>query len=147
MYTTKKIMQIIKYYHINVQNLRDMQQESMKSVGVSQYGLEASLPKGNDIKSVVENEALRRIENTKFWAEIITDIKYLQDRWDRITDEKEAQILSLRLSGYRTTDIAEIMKMTRSGVHRTLERIACRIKSYPQVYATHSTGYEMLKEA
>ncbi|MFD1416816.1 helix-turn-helix domain-containing protein [Oceanobacillus jeddahense] len=140
-YTVKKIMDIIKYYHINMNNINTLAAEEMKSIGVSQYGIESSLPKGNGFSSVVENEAMRQIENTKFFADMITDMKYLQDRWHRITDEKEAAILKLRLDGYRITDIAEIMGMERTGVYRTLERIACRIKSYPQVSATDSTNY------
>lgn len=146
-YTVKRIIQIIKCYHINVQNLKDLQREEMKSVGVSQYGIEASLPKGNNISSVVENEALRQIENTKFWAETITDIKYLQDRWNRITEEREAQVLSLYLDGFKTSDVAEIMKMNRSGVYRMLERIACQIKSYPQASATDSTNYDIANQS
>ncbi|RDW17622.1 hypothetical protein CWR48_13990 [Oceanobacillus arenosus] len=139
-YTTKKVMEIIKYYHIDTQNLRWMQ-EDKKSVGIAQYGIEATLPKGNGFSSVVENESIRQIENTKFWAEKITDMKYLQDRWYRITDEKEATVLQLRLNGYSISHIAELMKMERTGVYRMIERIACQIKSYPQVSATDSTNY------
>lgn len=139
-YSIKKIMEIIKYYHINLNNIQTLQND-MKSAGVSQYGIESSLPHGNSLSSVVENEAIRQINNSKFFAEMITDMKYLQDRWHRITDEKEATVLQLRLNGYGTSDIAELMKMNRSGVHRMLYRIACQIKSYPQASATDSTDY------
>ena len=139
-YSINKILQIIKYYHINMQNLKVLERD-MRSVGVSQYGEESALPRGNKISNIVENEALRQIENTKFWAEIITDIKYLQDRWHRITDEQEAMVLNLRLSGHSVRDIAQLMKMDRSNVYRMLRSIAKQIKGYPQANATNSTNF------
>lgn len=139
-YTVKKIMQIIKHYHININNLQDMVREQFKSVGVSQYGVESSLPKGNNISNVVEQEAIRRIENIKFWAEMMTDIVYIQDRRYRVTDEKQAMILNLYLSGYSTSQVAEVMQMDRTWVHRNLVKIAQAIKSYPQEEATKTTN-------
>lgn len=140
-YSIKKIMQIIKYYHINIRNIRELQQD-MKSVGVARYGEDSALPTSNKFSSVVENEVLRQIENTKFWSELITDMKYLQDRWGRITDENDAKILSLRLDGYSVSDIAYLMKTDRSNVYRSLKRIARQIKGYPQASATDSTNYQ-----
>ena len=140
-YSVEKILQIIKHYHINIQNLR-MLERDMRSVGVSQYGEESALPRGNKISNVVESEALRQIENSKFWAEIITDIKYLQDRYHRITDEREAMVLNLRVDGYSVRDIAQIMKMDRSNVYRILRNIAMKIKGYPQENATNSTNFQ-----
>ena len=140
-YSVEKILQIIKHYHINIQNLR-MLERDMRSVGVSQYGEESALPRGNKISNVVESEALRQIENSKFWAEIITDIKYLQDRYHRITDEREAMVLNLRMDGYSVRDIAQIMKMDRSNVYRILRNIAMKIKGYPQENATNSTNFQ-----
>ena len=139
-YSIEKILQIIKYYHVNIQNLRELERD-MRSVGVSQYGEESALPRGNKISNVVESEALRQIENSKFWAEIITDIKYLQDRYHRITDEQEAMVLNLRMDGYSVSDIAQIMKMDRSNVYRILKSIAKQIKGYPQENATNSTNF------
>lgn len=119
----------------------------MKSIGVAQYGIEASLPKSQGgFSSVVENEVMRQIENTKFYAEMITDMKYIQDRWHRITNEKDALVLSLRLDGYSVGDIAEITNMDRSSVYRVIERIACQIKSYPQDCATDATNYELINK-
>ena len=139
-YSVEKILQIIKHYHINIQNLRTLERD-MRSVGVGQYGEESALPRGNKISNIVENEALRQIEKTKFWAEIITDIKYLQERWHRITNEQEAMVLNLRLNGYSVRDIAQLMKMDRSNVYRMLRNIAKQIKGYPQENATNSTNF------
>ena len=141
-YSTKKILDIIKYYHINLNNLKTLAAENqLRSVGVAQYGIEASLPKGNNISSVVENEVLRQVENTKFFAGIITDMKYLQDRWHRVTTEREAMVLKLRLDGHKAKDIAQMLGVARSEVYRTLERIACQIKGYPQENETNETNF------
>ncbi len=140
-YSIKKIMNIIKYYHINMKNIKSLTASSeMKSVGVAKYGLESSGSPGNQISSVVENEVLRQLENTKFFANTLTDLKYIQDRWHRITDEREAQILNLRLDGYSVSDISALMKMDRSSVYKTLKQVAYRIKSYPQSNETNSTN-------
>lgn len=146
-YSIKKIMEIIKYYHINMTNLQNMAMQEIKSVGVSQYGVESSLPKGTQTSNVTEREAIRNVEQSKFWSGIITDIKYLQARWHRVTDEKLAMILNLYLTGYRTGDVAQIMQMERSWVYRNLEKIANIIKGYPQEEATKTTnfGNESLK--
>ncbi|MEN2765764.1 hypothetical protein [Ornithinibacillus xuwenensis] len=140
-YTISRILDIIKNYHINIKNVNEFGND-IKSVGVAQYGIEATLPKGNVISSVVEREVMRQIQENRFIANMITDIKYIQQRWSRVTNEKEAQVLSLRLDGYKVTDIAEILRMERSNVYRLLERAARRIKGYPQNSATNSTNYE-----
>lgn len=121
-------MTIIKYYHINIKNLSEIEL-TRKSVGVSQYGIEAGMPHGNGISSVVENEAIRQIEDIKFWSDIITDIKYLQDRWHRITDQRESRILSLRLDGLTLKEIASIEGMDRTGVYKTLVRICSKLST------------------
>lgn len=142
-YTVNDIMWIIKNYHRDLKTIKEYAEDEFKSVGVAKYGLESSLPKGNSISAVVENEVLRRIENSKYFAERKTDIKYLQDRWDRITDEKEAIVLNHYLSGCTTADIAHLLGMTRWGVHKVLERIAIKIKSYPQDELTNYTNSEI----
>lgn len=144
-YTVPKILEIIKEYRSKMDWIKEVDRD-IKSVGVAQYGIEASLPKSNSVSSAVEKEALRQIENNVVFSSILTDIKYVQQRWDRVTSERDAQVLSLRLDGYKATDIAQVMNMERSNVHRVLKRIACQIKGYPQEDATNSTNYKFEKE-
>jgi len=138
-YSINRILKIIHIYHINMKNIKDMNQE-LSSVGVSQYGIEATLPKGNAISKVVENEAIRLADNSRYFAEAITDMKYIQDRWHRVTDEKEAMVLNLRLNGNTMTEISHLMKIDRSGAYKILRSVAKKIKSYPQAESTHSTN-------
>src|SRR5699024_3311278 len=137
-YTVDKILSIINSYHINVNNVREISRE-MASVGVSQYGVESSLPKSNEISNVVEKEAMRQMEMSTFFSDMITDMKYLQDRWDRVTEENEAQILAMRLSGYSATDISMRLKMSRKNVYLKLRNIARIIGGYPQSNYTNYT--------
>ena len=138
-YSINKILQIIKYYHINIKNMKELQIEA-RSVGVSQYGVEASLPKGNKISNVIEQEVIRQIENTKFWSDMATDIKYIQDRLHRVTDEQEAKALHLRLDGYSVVDIAKLLGIERAHVYRLLRNVARTIKGYPQGKRTNDTN-------
>ncbi|BAM46332.1 hypothetical protein [Amphibacillus xylanus] len=138
-YSINRILKIIHMYHINMKNIKEMEQE-LSSVGVSQYGIEATLPKGNAISKVVENEAIRLVESSRYWSETVTDMKYIQDRWHRITDEKEAMILNLRLDGLSMSEISRIVNMDRSHLYKVLRKIARTIKGYPQVYATDTTN-------
>ena len=138
-YSINKILCIIKNYHINIKNMKELQVEA-RSIGVSQYGIESSLPKGNNISSVVENEVLRQIENTKFWADVATDIKYIQERLHKITDEQEAKALHLRLDGCSVVEIAKLLGLERAHVYRLLKNVARTIKSYPQAKRTNDTN-------
>lgn len=127
-YSIDKILNIMKMYHTNLSNLQEIK-KGMSSVGVSQYGEQAALPHGNTISSVTENEALRQIEQTKILSEIITDMKYIQDRWHRITDEQEAIIFHLRLNGYSALDISQVVKVSETHVYRTLKQIAEKLST------------------
>ncbi|MBU5594902.1 hypothetical protein KQI76_06965 [Amphibacillus sp. MSJ-3] len=139
-YSINRILMVINMYHINMKNIKELEQGLNPSVGVAQYGIEATLPKGNAISKVVENEAIRQVDSSRYWAETITDMKYIQDRWHRITDEKEAMILNLRLNGISIAEISHIMSMDRTNVYRNLRKIAKKIKSYPQDNATNATN-------
>src|SRR5690625_3223966 len=131
-YDIPKILEIIKQYNIDIKTLAERRKE-YASVGVTQYGIESTLPKAQGVNSdVVANEAIRHVEDNMFFANMETDIKYLQDRWDRVTNETDAQILSLRLDGLSAREIGRILRCTDRTIHVRLRRIAETIKSYPQ---------------
>src|SRR5690625_3247017 len=93
-YSVDKILQIIKDYHRNIELLNE-RKKYHASAGVSQLNEEATLPRANTLSDVTANEAIRHVEDSKFIADIKTDIKYLHDRLDRITNERDAQILNI----------------------------------------------------
>lgn len=121
-YNTEKVLEIMKDYHVNTQAIKNWNKE-YASVGVGQYGIEAAMPRANTISNPVENEAIRQMEDVKHYADIQTDIKYLNDRLYRVPNEYE-YILGLRLLGYSVTDIQESIGKSRGYVHNRLIRIA-----------------------
>lgn len=133
-YTIDKIVSIIKNYDVNLRYVNELREQVKRSVGVSQYGIEATMPHSNEINSVVESQALKTIEKTKHIAEKITDIKYLQQRWDRVKEEEDAMVLNLFLIGHNTNKVAEIMNKDNKTIENRVKKIAYVIKfeSYPQ---------------
>lgn len=137
-YSPQKVLEIINEYYNSLNCIQHVSKEHA-SVGVSQYGIEAVMPKGNNISNVVEKEALRQLEDTKYFAEMYTDIKYLQDRLYRVRNEQDAIILKFKLDGYSAIDISRIMNCSRDNVHKRLRTIANTIVSYPQANYTNYT--------
>lgn len=130
-YSTDKVLEIIKHYKTYIDSINDLRL-SYSSVGVGQYGLDAAMPKGNNISNIVEREALRQLDNSKLLSDRMTDINYIQNRWDRVTNEDDAIILNLRLSGYKVVTIAHKLNCSRFQIHKRLRVIADTIRGYPQ---------------
>src|SRR5690625_4529231 len=103
-YDIPKILEIMKEYHIYRANMPDGNKE-YASVGVTVYDEEAILPRANTISDVTANEALRGIDELPIFAQMRTDMKYIDDRLDRVTDKKDIEILALRLEGLTIRDI------------------------------------------
>lgn len=128
-YSVDKILDLIKMYHVNIERIKSWQRE-YESVGVTVYDEEATLPKGNQISDTVANEAIRLVNDDIVFNMIETDVKYIQDRLDRVTEKEDAVILSMRLSGYSVQDIANVHSVTPRTIHRRLEKIAMLIQGY-----------------
>ena len=125
-YTVKKILELIRMYHVNINNIKERQRE-YQSVGVSVI---SDMPKANNISDTVANEALRLIRDDRMFQLIESDVKYIQDRLDRVTEKEDAIILSMRLNGRSVRDIAEMHNVSERTIHRKLERIAMLIQGY-----------------
>ena len=96
----------------------------MKSVGVAQSGIESVMPKAQGGTSdPTGNEAVRLAGDASYFAELATDIKYLQDRLDRVPKEYET-ILDLRLSGHTVREIAFLQHRSYSHINKSLKHIA-----------------------
>ncbi len=126
-YDIPKILEIMKEYHIYRANMPDGNKE-YASVGVTVYDEEAILPRANTISDVTANEALRGIDELPIFAQMRTDMKYIDDRLDRVTDKKDIEILALRLEGLTIRDIGASTGLSKSNVHRKLVNIATIIK-------------------
>src|SRR5699024_11029920 len=123
-YNTSKVLQIIKDYHLYKANIANPCVRDYASVGVTASNEEATLPRANTMSAVTAKEALRRIDELPDVDQMRTDIKYLEDRLDRVTDEIEIEILALRMEGLSASDIGAITLYSTRQIHRKLVNIA-----------------------
>lgn len=115
-------MRNYRQWHLAIKEYR----KDYKSVGVAQGGIESVMPKAKGTTSdVVFEEVVRQLEDSTVFAEIITDLKYMDDRVDRV--KKHRDTLKLRLQGYTIRDIAEIEEVSRMKVNRNLVDVANQI--------------------
>ena len=122
-YTVEKVKSIIKNYHHNITILKEYRR-TMKSVGVAQSGIESVMPKAQGGTSdPTGNEAVRLAGDSSYFAELATDIKYLQDRLDRVPKKYE-RTLDLTLSGHSVIDIANLTHRSVRAIYRELNCIA-----------------------
>ena len=127
-YAVDEIVTIIKNYHNNLCYTQAILEESFQSVGVSQYGIEATMPHGSGISDPVASQVMKSIKTTQHVADNLTDLKYLQDRTYRIDNEKDAIVLFSLMSGKTYKEIADMLKCTPQNIHQRVERIAYIIK-------------------
>lgn len=120
-YTVDKIKQIINDYHINVDNLREHRVD-YNSIGVQSFDTQ---PKGNTISDVTCNEALSKVNENRFMDSIISDMKYLEDRLHRISGERNADIISMKMEGHNAIDISQVIGISRRTVDNVIN-IAAR---------------------
>ena len=123
-YDIPKVLEIINHYHAYKENI-DEYKYIYSSVGVAQGGIESTLPKAQGQTSdTVANEAINAIEGNKAYANIVTDMKYIENRWHRVTDERDAMVLNYRLEGYSAIEIAQLLRCTDRTVRTRLYNIA-----------------------
>ena len=123
MYTVEKVLDIIKNYKHYQEAICNHKKE-YASVGVAQGGIESVMPKAQGGTSdPTGNEAIKHVEDITAMSKIATDIKYVQDRLDRVPKEYEA-ILDLRLSGHTVREIAFLQHRSYSYINKSLKHIA-----------------------
>lgn len=122
-YEIEDILRIMKDYNINRSNINN-ESDDYASVGVSVYGIEASLPSGNGTSDQVANEAIRMISEVPLFRMIRTDMKYIEDRLDRVTSGRHQEVMYHRLDGMTIRDIAKVTDYSKSHIHRLLVEVA-----------------------
>lgn len=121
-YSINDIVEIINSYSVNINNIYEHNNDDdMESVGVAVLTSQPSAP---GVSDQVANQAIKRVNNGLIFAEMKTDIKYLHQRLHRVTNERQAQILNLRLQGHSASDISEVIGVSRSTIYNQLKIIA-----------------------
>ncbi len=131
-YTTEKIMDLINNYPYYISRIKELRKRYDTSVGggnIGQYGIESTLPKpqgGNT--DPVHNEVQRLLKMDKELSRLEYKARYIQNRWDRIVDERMALVFNLRLSGKTYREIAKETDMSKSRVHQVMDEVCELLK-------------------
>lgn len=131
-YTTEQIARMIKEYQTNVRAVAKLRKEYIEDVcgaSIAQYGIEATMPKSQGQTSdPVLREVQRLMRQDTVIAKYERKVLYIQNRWDRITDEKQAMIFNQVLSGASFEAIAKTMEVSRQRIHQIVNEIAELLK-------------------
>jgi len=131
-YSTEKIMDLINNYPFYISRIKELRKRYDSEVGggnIGQYGVEATLPKpqGTNTDPVL-NEVQRLLKMDKELSRLEAKARYIQNRWDRITDERMAIIFNMRLSGKTYQDIATEIDLSQQRVHQITKEICLLLK-------------------
>lgn len=131
-YSTEKIMDLINNYPFYISRIKELRKRYDSQVGggnIGQYGIEATLPKPQGTNTdPVHNEVQRLLKMDKELSRLETKARYIQNRWDRITDERMAIIFNLRLSGMTYQEIALEIDLSQQRVHQITKEICLLLK-------------------
>lgn len=131
-YTTEKIMELINNYPYYISRLKELNSQYQSEIGggiTAQYGIESAMPKAQGMNSnPVENDVLRRKKMNKEITRLENKVRYIQNRWDRIVDERMALVFNLRLNGLTYRRIAFELGISKSRVHQVLDEVCELLK-------------------
>jgi DNA-directed RNA polymerase specialized sigma subunit len=126
-YSPEQVSNIIRDYHWMVKEISRINNilKDTEFTGTAQYGLEATLPKGNKVHhDKMDFEVDRRIKKSRRVEKMERKIRFIQERFDRLKDEREKVILDCLLDGMNLTDISEHLGMSRKHIHKIKDNIA-----------------------
>lgn len=123
----EKIMDLINdypYYISRINELRKNYQGVVSGGNIAQYGIEATLPKpqGNNTDPI-QNEVQRLLRMDKELSRLEHKVLYVQNRMDRILDEKMNSVFHLRLCGKTYKEIANELNLSSQRVHQIMKEI------------------------
>lgn len=131
-YTTEQIARMIKEYQTNVRAVAKLRREYIDDVcgaSIAQYGIEATMPKPQGQTSdPVLREVQRLMRQDSVIAKYEQKVLYIQNRWERVTDERQAMIFNQVLTGTSFEVISETMNLSRQRIHQIVNEIAELLK-------------------
>ena len=125
-----QIYNLLKNYHWKVKEIKRIDEylEDTDFQGVAQYGVEATMPNGQGVVGkALENEIVRRSKKSKRLLEYIQEVNYINERLDRVTDDRERVILDCMLDGMSITAISNHMGFSRKHVHKLQDEIVDKL--------------------
>lgn len=119
-YNKHQIYGILKDYHWMLKEMIRVEKQlaSTDFKGVAQYGIEATLPHAQGIVGkAIENEVMRRNKKSESIVEYAKRVNFINERLDRVTDEKEKVVLNCLLDGMNIAAIGAHLRTSRKQIH------------------------------
>ena len=141
MLSKAEIENILKNYHWMLNSIKIMREtEAGISSKISQYGLDASLPKakGNPGDPVYA-DVLRRSKYWKKIEEYEKKVSSIQQHIDCITDEREFEVLNWIMDGKGYRWIARHMGLSEAHIRRIKDSIVDKIYRSQMSQTTQTT--------
>lgn len=126
-YTIEKIMDLINNYPFYIKRIIKLRERYLNEVAggnISQYGIESTLPKpqGNN-SDPVYNEMQRLLKMDKELSRLECKVRYIQNRGERVVDERLGLVFNMRLSGKTYQEIADELEVTKPRVNQMMNEI------------------------
>ena len=126
-YTIEKIMDLINNYPFYIKRIIKLRERYLNEVAggnISQYGIESTLPKpqGNN-SDPVYNEMQRLLKMDKELSRLEYKVRYIQNRGERVVDERLGLVFNMRLSGKTYQEIADELEVTKPRVNQMMNEI------------------------
>lgn len=121
-----QIYGILKNYAWMLHEIKRLDRELQRTdfSGVSQYGIEASLPHAQGIvRRALENEVMRRNRKSDKLLKYCEQVNFINENAGKITDEKEKVVLDCLLDGMSLTAISKHLRMSRQQITDLRDKI------------------------
>lgn len=126
-YTIEKIMDLINNYPFYIKRIIKLRERYLNEVAggnISQYGIESTLPKSQGNNSdPVYNEMQRLLKMDKELSRLEYKVRYIQNRGERVVDERLGLVFNMRLSGKTYQEIADELEVTKPRVNQMMNEI------------------------
>lgn len=115
---------MITDYHWMVNAIKEMRVEMVVGAKTAQYGIEATLPKAvGGVGDPIMQEAIRRSKNIKRVVEYENKLLEVQTLLERVTGDREMQVLNWMLDGKSKNWISKNMGISHTHIKNIKENI------------------------
>ncbi|MFJ5566129.1 helix-turn-helix transcriptional regulator [Lysinibacillus xylanilyticus] len=122
--TQDKLDAMITDYHWMVNAIKEMRSEMVTGAKTAQYGIEATLPKAvGGVGDPIMQEAIRRSKNIKRVAEYERKLLEVQKLLDKVTGDRELQVLNWMLDGKSKRWIGQNMGLSHTHIQNIKDSI------------------------
>ncbi|MFJ7891317.1 hypothetical protein ACIQYL_25130 [Lysinibacillus xylanilyticus] len=115
---------MITDYHWMVNAIKEMREEMVIGAKTAQYGIEATLPKAvGSVGDPIMQEAIRRSKNIKRVEEYERKLLEVQKLIDKVSGEREIQVLNWMLDGRSKRWIGQNMGLSHTHIKNIKDQI------------------------